>query len=302
VTVGVDRERLGLWLMAAPFLIGVTVLVVVPGAITLAMSLFEWDLVRPARFVGLANFRELVGDVAFRASLRNSLTYVAIAVPLRVATALGLALLTHGRMRGAGVERAAVLFPTVVPDVAYALLWLWILNPLFGPLNLLLGALGLPTPSWLTEPASARWGVIIMGLFLIGEGFLIALAARRAVPGELYDMASASGAGPWARLVRVTLPMMTPALLLMATRDTILSFQATFVPALIVTEGGPPPYGTTYLPLFVYRNAFEYLRYGYASAATAFMFVLTASIVWLQYRAVDRVRRGGVWQGSGLGA
>ncbi len=286
--------------MAAPFLAGVAVLVVAPALVTLAMSLFEWDLLQPARFLGLGNFRELVGDAAFRASLRNSLIYVVIAVPLRVVIALGLALLLHRRIRGVGVERSAVFFPTVIPDVAYALLWLWILNPLYGPLNLLLGALGLPTPSWLSASASARWGVIIMGLFLIGEGFLIALAARRAVPDELYDMASASGAGPWSRFARVTLPLMTPALLLMAARDTILSFQATFVPALLVTEGGPPPYGTTYLPLFVYRNAFEYLRYGYASAATVLMFVLTASIVWLQYRAIDRLRRGGLWSGSGL--
>ena len=301
MAAGLDRDRLGLWLMATPFLAGVALLVVAPALVTLAMSMFEWDLVQPARFIGLANFRELLDDLAFRASLRNSLTYVAIAVPLRLAIALGHALLMHRRMRAVGAERAAVFFPTVVPDVAYALLWLWILNPLFGPLNLMLGALGLPTPSWLTVPASARWGVIVMGLFLIGEGFLIALAARRAVPVELYDMASASGAGPWARLVRVTLPLMTPALLLMAMRDTILSFQATFVPALIVTEGGPPPYGTTYLPLFVYRNAFEYLRYGYASAATLFIFALTASILWLQYRAIDRARRGGLWAGSGLG-
>ncbi len=297
---GFDRDRVGLWLMAAPFLIGVLVLVAAPALVTLVMSLFEWDLLRPARFLGFENFRELGGDEAFRASLRNSLTYVAIAVPLRVVIALGLALLMHHHMAAVGSERAAVFFPTVIPDVAYALLWLWILNPLFGPLNLLLGAVGLPTPSWLSVPASARWGVIIMGLFLIAEGFVIALAARRAVPRELYDVAAASGAGPWARLVRITLPLMSPALLLMATRDTILSFQATFVPALIVTEGGPPPYGTTYLPLFVYRNAFEYLRYGYASAATVVMFALTAAIVWLQYRAIDRVRRGGLWAGSGL--
>ena len=301
MTPRVDRERLGLWLMVAPFLVGVVVLVVAPALVTLVASLFEWDLLQPATFIGFDNFRELFGDVAFRASLRNSLTYVAIAVPLRVAIALGLALLMHRRMRGVGAERASVFFQTVIPDVAYALLWLWILNPLFGPLNLLLGALGLPTPSWFTVPAAARWGVIIMGLFLIGEGFLIALTARRAVPDELYDMASATGAGPVHRFLRVTLPLMSPALLLMATRDTILSFQATFVPALIVTEGGPPPYGTTYLPFFIYRNAFEYLRYGYASAATVFMFVLTASIVWLQYRAIDRVRRGGLWAGSGLG-
>ena len=286
--------------MAAPFLIGVAALVVAPALITLVMSLFEWDLLQTPRFLGFGNFRELLGDVAFKASLRNSLTYVAIAVPLRLVIALGLALLLNRRMRGGGAARSAVFFPTVIPDVAYALLWLWILNPLYGPLNLLLGGLGLPTPSWLSIAASARWGVIVMGLFLIGEGLLIAMAARRAVPEELYDMATASGAGPWARFVHVTLPLMTPALLLMAMRDTILSFQATFVPALLVTDGGPPPYGTTYLPLFVYRNAFEYLRYGYASAATVLMFVLTASIVWLQYRTIDRVRRGGLWAGSGL--
>ncbi len=188
-----------------------------------------------------------------------------------------------------------MFFPTVIPDVAYALLWLWILNPLYGPLNLLLQGLGLPTPSWLSQPGPARWGVVIMGLFLIGEGFVVAMAARRAVPQELYDLASSQGAGPMARFLRVTLPLMAPALLLMACRDTIMSFQATFVPALIVTEGGPPPYGTTYLPLFIYRTAFEYLRYGYAAAATVLVFVLTASIVWLQYRAIDRLRRGGLF-------
>ena len=111
----VDRERLGLWLMAAPFLVGVIVLVAAPALVTLVMSLFEWDLLQPARFLGLDNFRELLGDVAFRTSLRNSLTYVAIAVPLRVAIALGLALLMHRRMRGVGAERAAGVLPDCDP-------------------------------------------------------------------------------------------------------------------------------------------------------------------------------------------
>lgn len=288
------RERLGLWLMAAPFLVGVTVLVVIPAAVTFVMSTFEWDLVRPARFVGLENFRELLGDTAFRYSLRNSLLYVVIAVPLRTAIALGLALLFHRRMRASGAQRSAVFLPTVIPDVAYALLFLWILNPIYGPLNLMLGALGLPTPSWLSQAVPARWGIVIMGLFLIGEGFVVALAARRAVPDGLYDLAASQGAGPTSRFLRVTMPLMAPALLLLVCRDTIMSFQATFVPALIVTDGGPPPYGTTYIPLFVYRTAFEYLRYGYASAAIVLVFLLTASIVWLQYRAIARVRRGGL--------
>lgn len=105
---------------------------------------------------------------------------------------------------------------------------------------------------------------------------------------ELYEIAALSGAGRWSRFIRVTLPVMAPVLLLIAMRDTIVTPQGTFVPALVVTEGGPPPYATTSLPLFIYRNAFEYLRYGYASAATVSMLVLTASILWLQYRVVIR--------------
>ena len=140
MAVRVDRERLGLWLMAAPFLVGVARARRRAGARHARDVAVRVGPAAARRFLGLDNFRELLGDVAFRASLRNSLTYVAIAVPLRVAIALGLALLLHRRMRGVGAERAAVFFPTVIPDVAYALLWLWILNPLYGPLNLLLGA------------------------------------------------------------------------------------------------------------------------------------------------------------------
>ncbi len=139
-----ETERRGLWLMAAPFLVGVAVLVVLPAGLTLVMSTFEWDLVQPPRFVWLDNFRELLRDDVFRLSLRNSLQYVLFAVPLRLVLAVSLGLLLAGRARGAGPMRAAIFSPAVIPDVAYALLWIWILNPLYGPLNLALGALGLP--------------------------------------------------------------------------------------------------------------------------------------------------------------
>jgi multiple sugar transport system permease protein len=283
-------ERRILWLMAAPFVVGVGALVIVPAAGSLVMAFSEWDLVRSPRFVGIANFQELIDDPVFRISLRNSLSFALAAVPVRIVGALALALLLHHRSRVLAAGRVAVLIPTVIPDAAYALLWIWILNPLHGPLNLALGAAGLPTPAWLTQPTSARWAVVLMSAFQIGEGFLLALVARRQVPDELYEIASLSGAGRWSRFVRVTLPVMAPVLLLVAMRDTIVTLQGTFVPALVVTEGGPPPYATTYLPLFIYRNAFEYLRYGYASAGTVAMLVVTASILWLQYRLVIRWR------------
>ena len=137
-------ERRILWLMASPFVIGVCALVIVPAAGSLMMAFSEWDLVRPPRFVGTANFRELIGDPVFRISLRNSLFFTLAAVPLRLVGALALALLLHHRSRLHAAGRVAVLVPTVIPDAAYALVWIWILNPLHGPLNLALGAVGLP--------------------------------------------------------------------------------------------------------------------------------------------------------------
>lgn len=283
-----DAERRGLLLLLLPYLVGLVGLIGIPAAFTVVMSLFEYDLLRPPSFVGLGNFSELAGDRIFHAALLSSLAFIIIAVPLRLLGALGLSLLLHKPMRGASLYRAGVYLPTVVPEIAYALIWIWLLNPLYGPINLALGALGLPAPGWLTDPVAARWGVVLLSLFTIGEGFLVAMAARRLIPGELYEMAATERAGPFTTFRHITLPLMAPALFLLAARDVIFSLQITFVPALIIFDGGPPPNGTTYLPFFIYRNGFEYLRYGYAAAATLAMFAATAVIIAIQYRVARR--------------
>jgi multiple sugar transport system permease protein len=294
-------ERRQLVLMLAPYLFGLTALVAVPAVVTFALALTEYDLLRSPEFVGLDNFTELVRDDIFQTALLNSLVFAAVAVPLRLAAALALALLLHRRFTGVGAYRSSAVLPTVVPDIAYGLLWLWLFNPLYGPINLMLKvggdsptttAWGVQPPQWLTHPNDARAAIIIMSLFTIGEGFVVLLVTRQGLPTELYDLAAIEDATAWSVFRRVTLPLMAPILLLLFARDTIFSLQATFVPALVVTEGGPPPYATTYVPLFVYRNGFEYLRYGYASAATLAMFALTALIVWLQWRIVRRWRKG----------
>ena len=295
------RDRRQLVLLLLPYTLGLIVLVALPAFVTFGLALTEYDLLRSPRFVGLDNFRELADDGIFRTALQNSLVFAAIAVPLRLAGALGLALLLHRRMRGAGTARSAVALPTVIPDVAYGLLWLWLFNPLYGPINLLLlwkgdtattTAWGFQPPQWLTHPNDARAAIIVMSLFTIGEGFVVLLVTRQGLPSELYDLAALEDATAWGVFRRVTLPLLAPVLLLLLARDTIFSLQATFVPALVVTDGGPPPYATTYVPLFVYRNAFEYLRYGYAAAATLVMFGATALIVWVQWRIVRRYRQG----------
>ena len=271
-----------------------------PALVTFGLALTDYDLIGTPSFVGLDNFRELWRDPVFEHALRNSLHFAAVGVPLRLLAALGLALLLHRRFRGGGATRAAVVVPTVVPEIAYGLLFLWLLNPLYGPINLLLDLGGDPErtfwgarlPQWFTNPDHARMGIVLMSLFVIGEGFVVLLVARRSVPRELYELAAVEGGSAFAVFRRLTLPLMAPVLILLFCRDVIYSLQATFVPALVVTDGGPAPYATTYVPLFVYRNAFEYLRYGYASSAVVVMFVCTALIVLVQWQVLRRWRRG----------
>jgi multiple sugar transport system permease protein len=287
--------------MLLPYLLGIFALVLLPAVVTFALALTDYDLLRSPSFVGIDNFRELARDDIFATAVVNSLVFAALAVPLRLAAAFGLALLLHRRFFGVGAYRSAAVLPTVIPDIAYGLVWLWLFNPLFGPINQFLKiagdsptttAWGVQPPQWLTHPNDARAAIVIMSLFTIGEAFVVLLVTRQGLPAELFDLAALEDATRWAIFRRITLPLMAPIVLLLFARDTIFSLQVTFVPALVVTEGGPPPYATTYVPLFVYRNAFEYLRYGYASAATLTMFVLTALIVWLQWRIIRRWRQG----------
>ena len=294
-------ERRQVALMLAPYVVGLTALVALPALVTFGLAFTEYDLLRSPSFIGLDNFRALAEDDIFGIALKNSLVFAAIAVPLRLAGALGLALLLHRRFTGIGMYRSAGVAPTIVPEIAYGLVWLWLFNPLYGPINLLLRwqgdspsttAWGVQPPQWLTHPNDARAAIIIMSLFTIGEGFVILLVTRQGLPSELYELAALEDATAWAVFRRITLPLMAPILLLLLARDTIFSLQWTFIPALIVTDGGPPPYATTYVPLFVYSNAFEYLRYGYAAAATLTMFLVTALIIWLQWRIVRRWRKG----------
>ncbi len=194
--------RLGVALLLAPYAVGVMLLVALPALVTFGLALTDWDLLTAPRFTGLGNFDELLSDPIFHQALRNSLLFMALVVPLRLAAALTAALLLHRPSRGVEVARTAVYLPTVVPDVAFALLWLFILNPVFGPMNVLLGAVGIPEPNWFTSPTGAMAAVVLMSVFTIGEGFVVALATRQELPNELYELAEVEGASPRQVLTR----------------------------------------------------------------------------------------------------
>jgi multiple sugar transport system permease protein len=287
------RRRLGdaavARLMAAPYVFGIVAFALVPGAVTLGLAFTEYDLINAPSFAGLDNFSALLDEPAFADALVATLLFLVLAVPLRVGGALALALLLHRPARFVGLHRSAAYLPTVVPDVAIALVWLFLANPLYGPIAILLGAAGLPSPDLLTSGTGALALVVLMSAFAIGEGFVIALAVRRELPEELYELARVEGASPLYSFRRVTLPLMAPTLSLLTCRDVALSLQFAFVPALLVTEGGPDR-ATTFLPLLVYRNAFENGRYGYAAAITAVTFGLTILVVLAQLRVLRRGR------------
>ncbi len=284
-------RRATAWLLLAPFALGVVTLLVVPAVLNLGYAFTDHTGFGTPSFTGLANLRRLVADPLFLASLRASLLFALLAVPLRllVATTFGIAL---ARPRpGARWQRVLVYLPTVLPDITLALAFLWLFNPLYGPVNGLLGAVGLPEPVWLSSAWGARWAIVVMMVFPIGEAFLVVLAARREIPDELYEAAAVDGASSRQALTRITLPTLFPLLVLLTARDLVLSLQVNFVPTYLLTDGGPEA-ATLFLPVYVFDQAFEFLAFGYGATITLVLLAITTAlvgaVVWLGWRWYGR--------------
>jgi multiple sugar transport system permease protein len=186
----------------------------------------------------------------------------------------------NGRL--VGWFRVSVYLPTVIPGAAYALASLWILNPLYGPVNLILRAVGVDAPNWFADPLWAKPALVIMSLWQIGEGFLVSLAALQDIPADLEEAARIDGAGSGRILWHIILPLMGPILLLLSFRDAILTFQESLATVLLTTGGGPY-YATYTLPLFIYEQGFDLLSFGTASAALWVIYGLTGVIVLCLY-------------------
>jgi multiple sugar transport system permease protein len=278
-----------LFILLLPYLLGLLGLVILPALLSIPFAFTDYDALSAPEWVGLANFQRMFQDVYFWNGLRASFIFIAIAVPLRVLGALLLAFLLQRSTRANKVYRSVVYLPTIVPDVAYALLWLYIFNPIYGPLNWVLGALGIFPGAWLLFHWPAQFAVIIMMLFPIGEGFVLMMAALQDIPGELQEAATADGATGWQRFWHITMPLLAPAMLLLLFRDTVLSLQSTFVPSLITTGGGPY-YATQYLPIYIWLNISEFQRFGYAAALTWVMYAITAIVILLQFLVARRWR------------
>lgn len=277
-----SRYRRGTLLLGAPFALGTLLLVVGPALVTAGYAFTSYDGLSPAEWNGLQTFRDVVADPELHASLRATGWFLLLAVPLRVLGGLALALLAESG-RFAAAARTAVFTPSVLPDPATALIWLWVVNPLYGPLGLVLD-----TPV-LVDRWGARLTVVALSVFALGEGFLVTLAARRELPPELDDLARVEGASAWARLRRVTLPLLAPVLVLLAARDVLAAMTTALVPTLLLTRGGPLD-ATKTLPLLVYERGFREGDLGEGAALAVLTLLLGLAALALAWLAVRLLR------------
>ncbi len=281
------RETIAFYLCIAPWLIGFLIFVLGPMIASLYLSLTRWDLLSPARFVGAANYREIfVDDPLFWKSLRITLVYTAVYVPLDLVGGLLAALLLNQKIRGLGLFRTVYYLPSVLAGVAYVVMWMWLFNPQAGLINTLLRYVGIQGPRWLQDPRWALPALVMMGLWGIGRSMVIFLAGLQDVPPELHEAAAIDGAGRWQSFWRITLPLLTPSILFNVIFGIITTFQ-TFTSAFIATNGGPLD-ATLFYVLYLYRKAFQYFEMGAASAMAWVLFVLVLCCTLLIFRTSGR--------------
>jgi multiple sugar transport system permease protein len=271
------------FLFITPWLAGYLVFTVGPMLASLGLSFCSYDLAR-LKFVGTANYERLfTRDPLFWKSLWNTATYTLFAVPLGLTGSLILAVFLNQRVKGLAVYRTLYYIPSLVPAVATALLWNWVFNANFGILNNALRSAGLRhPPEWLQDPAWALPAFILMSLWGIGGGrMIIFLAGLQGIPDSYYEAAEIDGAGAWSKFVHITLPMLTPVIFFNMVLGVIGSFQV-FTAAYIMTGGGPAN-ATLFYVLYVFRQAFEEFRMGYASAMAWVLFLILLVFTAIQF-------------------
>jgi multiple sugar transport system permease protein len=285
-----SRRVLGRWLQgylfAAPFIIGFLAFTAYPMAYSIWLSFQNWDLLSPARFVGLANFTRMVEDSTANLSLYNTAYYTFLAVPLQLVFSFILALALTQKLRFRDLYRAGFYMPIIIPIVASAVVWQRVFHPDYGILNQVTGWFGMAPQKWLFDPGLAKPAFIIMSMWAIGRQMVIFIAGLGNISPTLYEAASIDGAGPLRRMLHITIPMMTPLIFYNMVIAIINSFQI-FVPALIMTDGGPEN-ATLFVVLNIWRQGFKFFNMGYASALAWELFLVVVGFTIIQFYVSNR--------------
>ena len=266
-----------------PMLLGLFVFRLGPIAVSFAASFTEWNIIGTPRFVGLANYRRLLGNEAFWEVMGNTLTFTAIYVPAVMALGLGLALLVNQGLRGSIAFRGVFFLPYITSMVAVAIVWQWIFSTRYGLLNWLLGSLGVASPpSWLGDPNWSLIALVIVSVWqAAGFQMLLFLAGLQNIDVSLQEAARIDGANERQVFSNITLPLLSPVTFFVLIVSLIASSQ-TFEATYALTGGGPQRSSTT-LAFFIYQNAFVFFRMGYASALAYVLLLLVGTVTIVNF-------------------
>lgn len=273
----------------APSLIGLSIFVIIPIAASFWLAFQDWNLLSPPTFTGLDNFQELFADTAFWRAFSYTLTFILLYIPLVFVLGLGLALLLNQKLRGVLVLRTATFLPVVASWVVVSLIWKWIFNPSYGLINPPLSALGISAPAWLFEPQPAIIAIVLTSVWKdVGYIAVMYLGGLQAIDETLYEAARIDGANARQRLMRVTLPLLTPTMFFVLIILLINSFQVFDQVWLMPMRDSAADRQVEVLVTEVVKNAFSYNRMGYASAMSWVLFALIFAITFVQLRLQKR--------------
>jgi multiple sugar transport system permease protein len=290
------REALAGYLMVSPWLLGFLLLTAGPILISILFAFCDYDVLHAPRYVGLANFQTLLTDdrELMGKALYNVAYLSLLGIPLGMATGLAIAMLLNTKVKGMTWYRTAFYIPSIVPAVASAVLWAWVLagDPNKGLLNALWKStltdwFGWAPPGWFGVAEWAKPGLILQGLWGAGGGMILWLAGLQGVPSSLYEAAQIDGAGGWSKFRHVTLPMLSPYIffnMIMGTIGALQEFDRVYV--LAGGQGGYGPLDSLLVPvLYLFTNAFRYFKMGYASAIAWVLFVIIMTLTLIQWQA-----------------
>lgn len=273
----VRKERRYFYLFISPWLIGFFLLTIGPMLYSFYGALCDWDGMSMPRFIGLDNYLRTIGsNQDFRRALVNTFVYAVFSVPTSMIFALFLAFLLNKNHKGAGIFQALFYFPSVAAGTAVYMVWIWLFNAETGVFNYLLSLIGIEGPRWLSSAEWAMPSLIIMNLTFCGQAMLIFLAGLKQVPETYYEAAEIDGASEWQKFINITLPMISPVVLLNTIMGIISAFQI-FNQPFIMTNGGPMK--ATYMyGMLIYDTAFYFLRFGEAAAQSWILCVLLMAL------------------------
>jgi multiple sugar transport system permease protein len=282
-----SEARAGL-LFASPWVIGFGVFLAYPLLASLYYSFCDYSVLKPAMWIGLSNYAELMSDDLFWKTLWNTLVFAAFSLPLSLILALSLALLLNSKIKGLALYRTIFFLPSLVPLVSLAMLWLWLFNGENGIINETLRAIGMTHPPlWLTDKLFSKPAMVIMSMWGVGHAMVIYLAGLQGVPVSLYEAADLDGAKPFKKFWHVTVPMLSPVILFNFIMGLIGALQVFAVP-YIMFPGGAPERSTYFYAMYLYDNAFRFNRMGYASAMGWIMFILIFALTMFSLRASEK--------------